>query len=135
MRKILFSVMIAFMAVSLTACGNSGTEEKNADTKVKNETETEGEEGDFYERFEGSEYTEQPDIEGKTVGELAEEGYSYIGHAKSRTQEQYFFEFQNRIEFENGITRYYSMILDDSVKEIVKSTEFEESMSRLTKSN
>ncbi|MDE6233426.1 MAG: hypothetical protein K2M60_08810 [Lachnospiraceae bacterium] len=119
MRKILFLTVIAVMTVSCTACGGSKAKEKKADTEVKTETETE--EGlfnwndNFYSQFEGSEYTECTDAEGKTVEELTEAGYSYTGYAG--VGKQYYFTFTDD-DYD------YSVILDDSATDIMEKKDF-----------
>lgn len=101
MKKILFSAMVVVMALCFAACGSSGGEEKNTG---------------LYARFEDSEYTECPDWEGKTVGELIEEGYSYNGHS-SGGKHCYIILSDDAYE--------YDVILEDSATDIVNNIKFE----------
>lgn len=113
MRKILFSSIVVVMAICFAACGSSKTKDKKAEVEVKTDSEKGLFSYDLYTQFEeDSKYTECPDWEGKTVGELEEEGYWYMGYAG--VNESYYFTF--------GDDDYdYSVILDDSAADIMKN--------------
>lgn len=105
MRKILFLVIMACVALSFVACGSSGNSEKKTEEELFNQ------DYDLYEQFEGDEYTECSDMIGKTVWEMKKEGYKFRGYINIGEQWCFYFTDDNYD---------YSMILDDSAEEIME---------------